>query len=123
MPQTGWTKPHDAVMYKKLTSQWNNIEEKVTYAVGETSFNGDEVGSEIYVRRDTRVAHGPFQNVYDLSVSDTSDFWAGIGHAYAIDTPLERVDVQLHAMTGLYSRGTGVDLGGPIEFRSGIELA
>ena len=95
----------------------------VTYAVGETSFNGDAVGSEIYVRRDTRVAHGPFQNVYGLSVSDTSDVWAGIGHAYAIDTPLERVDVQLHAMTGLYSRGKGVDLGGPIEFRSGIELA
>ena len=47
----------------------------------------------------------------------------GIGHAYTIDTPINRVDVQLHAMTGLYSRGTGVDLGGPIEFRSGIEVA
>lgn len=34
-----------------------------------------------------------------------------------------RLDVQLHAMTGLYSRGTGVDLGGPIECRSGIEVA
>ena len=31
--------------------------------------------------------------------------------------------MQLHAMTGLYSRGTGVDLGGAIEFRSGIEVA
>jgi hypothetical protein len=75
------------------------------------------------VRRDTKVAHGPFQNIYGLSVTDTSDVWAGIGHAYTINTPIDRVDVQLHAMTGLYSRGTGVDLGGPIEFRSGIELA
>ena len=75
------------------------------------------------MRRDTNVAHGPFQNVYGLSVSDTGDFWAGVGHAYTIDTAIERVDVQLHAMTGLYSRGTGVDLGGPIEFLSGIEVA
>jgi hypothetical protein len=75
------------------------------------------------VRRDTKVAHGPFQNVHGLSISDTGDVWAEIGHAYTIDTPINRVDVQLHAMTGLYSRGTGVDLGGPIEFRSGIEVA
>ena len=88
-----------------------------------TSFNDDPVGTEVYVRRDTKVAHGPFQNVYGLSISDTGDVWAGIGHAYTIETRIERVDVQLHAMTGLYSRGTGVDLGGPIEFRSGIEVA
>jgi len=94
-----------------------------TYAIGETSFNDDPVGTEVYVRRDTKVAHGPFQNVYGLSISDTGDVWAGIGHAYNIETWVERVDVQLHAMTGLYSRGTGVDLGGPIEFRSGIEVA
>ena len=31
--------------------------------------------------------------------------------------------MQLHAITGLYSRGTGVDLGGPIEFRSEIDVA
>ena len=52
------------------------------------------------MRRDTKVAHGPFQNVYGLSISDTGDVWAGIGHAYTIDTAIERVDVQLHAMTG-----------------------
>lgn len=94
-----------------------------TYAIGETSFNDDPVGAEFYVRRDTKVAHGPFQNVYGLSISDTGDAWAGAGHAYTIATPIDRIDLQLHAMTGLYSRGTGVDLGGPIEFRSGIELA
>ena len=94
-----------------------------SYALGETSFNDDPVGTELYVRRDTRVAHGPFQNVYGLSIRDTGDFWAGIGHAYTIDTAIELVDVQLHAMTGLYSRGTGVDLGGSIELRSGIEVA
>ena len=29
---------------------------------------------------------------------------------------------ELHAMTGLYFDNGGFDLGGPIEFRSGIEL-
>lgn len=95
----------------------------MTYTLGETSFNGDPYGHEFYIRRDTKVAHGPFQNVYGLSISDTGDVWAGVGHAYTIATPIDQVDIQLHAMTGLYSRGTGVDLGGPIEFRSGIEVA
>ena len=94
-----------------------------TYAIGETVFNDDPFGTEVYVRRDTKVAHGPFQNVYGMSISDTGDAWAGIDHAYTIEAPIDRVDVQLHAMTGFYSRGTGIDLGGPIEFRSGIELA
>ena len=44
-----------------------------TYAIGEISFNDDPVGTEVYVRRDTKVAHGPFQNVYGLSISDTGD--------------------------------------------------
>ena len=94
-----------------------------TFSFGETSFNEDPVGTELYLRRDTKIAHGSFQNVYGLSISDRGDVWAGVGHTYTIDTPIERVDVQLHAMTGLYSRGTGVDLGGPIEFRTGIEVA
>ena len=76
-----------------------------TPAIGETSFNDVPVGTEVYVRRDTKVAQGPFQNVYGLSISDRGDIWAGIGHAYTIITPIERVDVQLQAMTGLYSRG------------------
>ena len=75
------------------------------------------------MRRDAKVTHGPFQNVYGLSISDTADVWAGIGHAYTIDIPIENVDVQLDAMTGLYARGTGVDLGGTIEFRSGVEVS
>jgi len=49
--------------------------------------------------------------------------WAGFGHVYDIDTPISALDIQLHAMTGLYEKGQGTDLGGPIEFRSGIEVA
>ena len=30
--------------------------------------------------------------------------------------------LQLNAMTGLYEEGSGVDLGGPIEFRSGLSV-
>ena len=32
------------------------------------------------------------------------------------------VYAQLHAMPGLYADNGGFDLGGPMEFRSGIEL-
>lgn len=70
--------------------QEREAEGYTSYAIGETSFNGNAVGTEIYVRRDTRVAHGPFQNVYGLSVSDTGDAWAGVGHAYTINTPIDR---------------------------------
>lgn len=93
-----------------------------SYSIHQNSVNDVATGNEIYFRRKTGHANGPFENVWGLSVSDKGELWAGIGHVYDIDTPLAGLGIQLHAMTGLYEPGQGTDLGGPIEFRSGIEV-
>ena len=91
-------------------------------STGSVFLNEDQIGNEIYLRRDTRHKQGPFQVTYGLSVTDTSDVWAGMGHSYTLPSTPDNVFIQLHAMTGLYLRGDGADIGGLIEFRSGIEF-
>ena len=100
----------------------NDVTPYASIALGETVFQENSVGEEVYFRRDTGIANGPFQLVYGASASSDGELWAGIGHAYTVPIPFENMFLQLHAMTGLYEEGEGVDLGGPIEFRSGIEI-
>lgn len=94
-----------------------------SYSIHQNSVNDVATGNEIYFRRKTGHANGPFENAWGVSISEHGEMWAGFGHVYDIDTPISALDIQLHAMTGLYEKGQGTDLGGPIEFRSGIEVA
>ena len=91
-------------------------------ALGETVFQENSIGEEVYFRRDTRHAYGPFQTIYGLSATSDGELWGGIGPAYRMSIANDSLFVQFHAMAGLYAEGDGVDLGGPIQFRSGVEL-
>ncbi|SLN26462.1 Lipid A 3-O-deacylase (PagL) [Roseovarius litorisediminis] len=108
--------PNDGCLTK------NKVQSYASLSVGDTVFQKDTVGEEIYFRRDTSIANGPFQLAYGLSASSDGELWAGIGHVYTLSNRKKNMFLQLHAMTGLYEEGDGVDLGGPIEFRSGIEF-
>lgn len=108
--------PNDGCLAQRDVQAFTSI------SVGDTVFQERTVGEEIYLRRETRHANGPFQLVYGLSATSDGELWAGIGHAYTLTNRRENLFLQLHAMTGLYEEGSGVDLGGPIQFRSGIEL-
>ena len=100
----------------------NSVTARNSVSIGETYFQDQNVGEEVYFRRDTGKAHGPFQSIWGLSATTDGEFWIGIGHAYTMNVFNERGFLQFHSMAGLYENGSGVDLGGPIEFRSGIEL-
>ena len=100
----------------------NDVPSFTSLSGGQVYFQDEAISEEIYIRRDTSIAHGPFQTIYGLSTTTDGDAWAGLGHAYTMTDRSERAYVQLHAMTGLYMQGDGPDLGGPIEFRSGIEF-
>jgi lipid A 3-O-deacylase len=100
----------------------NDVQGFNTLAIGETYFQDNHVGEEIYYRRDTGLAFGPFQNVWGVSATNDGELWIGAGHALTYNFLYDQAYVQLHAMAGLYEKGDGVGLGGPIEFRSGIEL-
>lgn len=97
-------------------------EERLNLSAGVVHFVDDLVGNEIYLRYDSPIANGPFQLVAGASATDTGDLWAGVGHVYTMEPEGEGMFAELHAMTGIYMRGSGPELGGPIEFRSGVEI-
>lgn len=98
----------------------NTTDSRMSFSLGETYFQDESYGTEFYVRRDTALAYGPFQVTYGLSLTDTNDAWVGVGQSW--DTTFGAGYLELHAMPGIYIQGDGIDLGGPVEFRSGIEL-
>lgn len=100
----------------------NDVQAYNSFSVGTTHFQESEVGEEFYFRRETGRADGPFQRVWGVSASTDGELWAGIGHAYTVSLPWKNFHFQVNAMTGLYAEGSGVDLGGPIEFRSGFSV-
>ena len=91
-------------------------------SIGDLVFQKKHVGEEIFIRNQTSIARGPFQFTYGASVTDDGGLWLGIGHTTTYSSPSDRWYAQFHAMPGAYARGGDVALGGPIQFRSGIEL-
>jgi lipid A 3-O-deacylase len=89
---------------------------------GAVILNEDRIANEVYARRDTRRMFGPFQPTYGLSVTDQGSVWLGAGPSYTLPFKSDHFFVQLHTMVGLYLQGDSADLGGPIEFRSGVEV-
>ena len=100
----------------------SEVTPRTAVSAGSVIFNGQDLGTEIYLRRDTGTQFGPFRLSYGLSATTEGSLWVGAGHTYTI--PFAEGDgfVQLHMLAGLYEAGDGADLGGPIEFRSGIEI-
>lgn len=79
-------------------------------------------GAEAYVRYIDRPRLGPFAPVYGASISDRGAAWAGAGLAWTWNMAQPGAYVRASTMFGLYEKGSGPDLGGPVQFRSGIEL-
>ncbi len=108
--------PNDGCLARNDVAAYNSL------AIGETYFQTSASGEEIYYRRDTGLAFGPFQTIWGLSATTDGEFWAGIGQAYTVNLFNERTFLQFHAMAGLYENGGGVNLGGSMQFRSGVEI-
>ena len=100
----------------------NDVQAYNTLSIGETYFQEMHQAEEIYYRRDTGLANGPFQHTWGFSASNDGEFWIGAGQSWTMQLLYDRAFVQMHAMTGLHENGSGPDIGGPIMFRTGIEL-
>ena len=100
----------------------NATQSYVAASVGDVVFQKDVVGEEIYLRKQTGTARGPFQLTYGASVTNEGGFWIGLGNTTTYTTANRRWYAQFHTMPGIYLQGGEVDLGGSIQFRSGIEL-
>lgn len=89
---------------------------------GEVLERRAEQAAEVYLRYDLGQMRGPFGNAAGLSVGGNGETWVGFGTTYTIPFGRSGAYAQLHSMPGLYFDNGGFDLGGPIAFRSGIEL-
>ncbi len=77
--------------------------------------------AEIYVRYNLNHKIGPFGSAVGFSVGGNGELWLGYGSTYDFDFGESPIFLELHGMTGIYAENNGYDLGGVIEFRSGIE--
>ncbi len=101
-----------------------DIPSHLSLAAGQVYWKDEKLDiRELYIRHDIDIAYGPFQPIYGVSLTDEMDIWAGGGFAWTFHTPLPGTSVQLHAMAGAFGHGSGIDLGGMLEYRSGIEVA
>ncbi|MDC0736663.1 acyloxyacyl hydrolase [Cognatishimia sp. SS12] len=79
--------------------------------------------AELYVRYDLGHRNGPFGHAVGFSIGENGELWLGAGQTWKMDLGRNSpFYTELHAMVGLYEPNGGFDLGGPIEFRSGIEV-
>lgn len=93
-------------------------------SAGPVLFDGESIGQELRYTRMFGQHMGRFNTVLDVSVTDAGGLWIGGGlyQQFDIDLGEQRLFVGLSFAPGLYLQGAEVDLGSPLEFRSGIEL-
>ena len=95
---------------------------RFSIAGGEVLERNAEAAPEVYLRYDLGKNIGPFGTAAGLSVGEESGTWIGYGATYTIPFGRSGAYAELHAMPGLYFDNGGFDLGGPVAFRSGLEL-
>jgi hypothetical protein len=98
-----------------------NTPSRLALSTGAVAFQDELDGAEVYLRRDFGVLIGPFQPSLGASIASGGATWLGAGVQYTLG-PAEGFYVQGTLMPGIYIQGDGNDLGGWLEFRSGIEI-
>ena len=99
-----------------------DVSPRISLALGEVMERNAIEEDEIYIRYDLGHKRGPFGNAFGVSVSENGGTWVGFGTTYKVDLGNSPIYTELHSMPGLYFDNGGFDLGGPIAFRSGIEI-
>ena len=100
----------------------HRVEESLAVSLGPLIHREALHGGELYLRKDTATAFGPFRVSYGISVTSTGSVWAGVGFVQRTEWDGGRFFVEGSFMPGLYLEGNGADLGGPINARAGIEF-
>lgn len=95
---------------------------RLSISGGEVLERRAEAAGEVYLRYDLGRKRGPFGNAAGLSLGENGETWVGFGTTYTVAFGRSGAYAELHSMPGLYFDNGGFDLGGPIAFRSGVEL-
>ncbi len=94
---------------------------RLSLQYGDTYFQEDVIGEEIYAIYDLPKSYGAFQPTMGASLTSNNDFWFGAGGKWTteriIDSPIY---IELSVMPGIYIRGDGPNLGFPTQFRGAL---
>jgi len=95
--------------------------ERVHLQYGDTLFQEDDIGEEIYAIYDLPKRYGSVQPTVGVSLTSDNDLWVGAGGKWTT----ERVSdgpffIELSLMPGIYVRGDGPDLGFPLQYRGAL---
>ena len=100
----------------------SDVASRVSVSAGDFRDQYAVSNREFYLRYDFGRRVGPFGRTMGLSVANRGEVWLGFGQTYLLHPDGSPIYVEFHAMTGFYENNGGFDLGGPIIFRSGLEL-
>ena len=101
--------------------QQSDAPERIHIQYGDTFFQEDDIGEEIFVSYDVPKRYGAVQPTMGASLTTDNDFWFGAGGKWSTerisDSP---IIVEVSLMPGLYLRGDGPDLGFPVQWRGSL---
>jgi len=106
---------------------WNvaraDMDGMLTTSVGIVQFEGENWGQELRLTRNYK-KWKRFNPVIDFSVTDKGGAWLGLGLYQQFDFEIGGLPAfaGFSFAPGVYMQGGDVDLGFPLEFRSGLEL-
>lgn len=92
---------------------------RLSFQAADVEFQGEIIGSEVYLGYDLGRSYGPFQTTVGASLTDQGAAWVGAGFKWTsqgvFDSPLF---VETSLMPGVFTAGDGPDIGGALQFRS-----
>lgn len=101
--------------------QQSQAPERVHVQYGDTYFQEDDIGEELFISYDMPKRYGAIQPTIGASLTTGDDFWVGAGGKWSTerisDSP---IFIELSLMPGLYLRGEGPDLGFPVQWRGSL---
>ncbi|MEM8800629.1 MAG: acyloxyacyl hydrolase [Pseudomonadota bacterium] len=94
---------------------------RLSIQYGDTYFQEDVIGDEIYAIYDMPKRYGAFQPTFGASLTSDDDFWIGAGGKWTTERVAGGpIFIELSLMPGFYFRGDGPDLGFPVQFRGAL---
>lgn len=102
-------------------TQQSPAPERLHLQFGDTYFQEEVIGTEVYGIYDLPKRYGAFQPTIGASLTSNNDFWMGAGGKWSTERVTDSpIFIELSLMPGLYVRGDGPDLGFPVQFRGAL---
>jgi hypothetical protein len=95
--------------------------ERLHIQYGDTYFQEDIIGDELYISYDLPKYIGAVQPTLGASLTDTEDLWFGAGGKWSTERITDwPVYIELSLMPGIYLQGEGENIGYPLQFRGSL---